>query len=433
MKFGNSIRKILFGIVLLGLSCAIWQNYVPIFNIKKLDGSIKEDEHVPLNWKNWFSADYQLYVEKHIVLNNALSPFFIRVNNQIDYSLFDQLHISGGILGKENYLFDQEYINAYHGKDFVGEDVLRKYVEKIKFVQDTLRKLNKEFIYIQAPGKASYFPEYLPDSMSRKEADLSNYNRLSKLLIEYKINHIDFKPFFLKSKSTSEYPLFTQTGIHWSKYATGIVMDSINNFIEGTMKLNLPEVYWDEVELDYAKHDDADMEVVLNLLFKLSPTKYAYPKLKFEARENKDVPVVMMIGDSYMGNLYWGHFYESFDLKSQFWYYNTSVYSPGFSGKVHKYQLDEMECLKKSDIIILGSNEPNIKGVSWGFIDNAYNYFHNGNQVDLKRKDFMRRVDSCKAVIGEDELYKAEDLAKEQHISIDSAKTVLSIWKLEGE
>jgi hypothetical protein len=431
MRSGNSIKKVLLGILILGLSCAIWQNYVPVFKIKKLEGKFKKDTPVLLNWENWFSGDYQLYVEKHIVLNNALSPFLVRLHNQMDYSFFDKLHASDGILGKENYLDSKEYVSAYLGRDFVGIDTLRVYVEKMKFVQDTLQKLNKKFIYIQAPGKTSFYPEYLPDSLQMKEPEMSNYNQLRKLLAEYHIDHIDFKPYFLAMKDTSTYPLFTQTGIHWSRFSMALVMDSIYTYIESSMKIDLPKLYYDRVESGYAKYEDADMEKVLNLLFIMSNVQYAYPEYKSEPHENKDVPVVLMIGDSYLGNLYWGHFYESFSKQSQFWFYNTSVYASEFPDKAHRYQLDQMQVVNNSDIILLGCNEPNIRGMSWSFIDDAYNYYKYGRRKSESRAAYMKKVDQWKTRMTDTDYADIVELAKSQKISVDSAKTVFYMWKVQ--
>lgn len=426
----NKIKKILLGIALTGLSFSVWHNYIKFIEIEEVYGIAKQNEIPTLNYSRWFSAAYQQEIEEYVVLNNLLSPFFIRVNNQINFSLFDQINLRGRIMGKDNYLYQDAYVNTYQAKDVLPEDELRRFVEKMKFVQDTLKKLNKEFIYIQAPGKVSYYPEFLPASFSATEADLNNYKILSKLLVEYKVNHIDFRSLFLKLKSTTPYPFFTRTGIHWSKYAQGVAMDSINNFIEASAKIDIPELYWDEVELDYGKYEDVDLEYLMNLFFRVSDDKYGYPKFKYESHKNKDVPTVLMIGDSYLGCLYWENFYNSFDSTSQFWLYNGTVYSPSFPDKIHKFQLDQLQVLKNSDVVMLGCTEPNIQGTSWSFINDTYDHYKNGIARPQHRIDYLKRVDSCKSMIQDSNIKEIEKYAKKQKVSMDSAQVIYCLWKI---
>jgi hypothetical protein len=427
-----TLKCVLFINILVWLSCPIWHNFIFIFNFKDLFGVNKNDEPIQFNFENWFSTDYQTSVENYLILHNSMSPFFVRVRNQIDYSLFQKLNMERGIIGKDFYLFEKPYVETYIGADYLGEEKLRKYLEKMKFVQDTLIKLNKEFIYIQTPGKASYYPEFLPDSIQAKATIETNYHTISKLLSEYKINYIDFAPVFLNAKNTAKYPLFTHTGVHWSKYAMVLTMDSINHYIEKQMKIDLPNVYYDEIEVDYARFDDADVENVANLLFTISDMKYGYPNYKFEPRENKASPYVTLISDSYLGGLYWGNWFQSFNKESQFWFYNQSIESLTIKGRVHRYQLDQNAIINTSNIIIVSSNEPNIAGTSWEFIDDMYDYYKYGKRVvdNEERVEFLRTVDSCKAMLTDRDIQKAKEYMDTQNVTLDSAKTIFCIWKM---
>jgi hypothetical protein len=427
-----TLKYVLFINILVWLSCPIWHNFIFIFDFKNLDGIAKTEDPIACNLKNWFSAEYQLSVEKYLILSNPMSPFFVRVKNQIDFSLFGKLNMKRGVVGKDFYLYEQSYLDAYVGSDYIGDDKLRVYVEKMKFIQDTLQRLHKKFIYLQAPGKSTFYPEFLPDSIQQKATNKTNYNELSILMREYRINVIDLVPFFFKSKDTSKYPLFTHTGVHWSKYASILVMDSINHFIEKDMKIDIPNVHFDEIDVDYARFEDADVENIANLLFTISDMKYGYTNYEFESRENKTTPFVTMIGDSYLGSLYWGNWFQSFDKKSQFWFYNAYTFSLVYKDRMHKYQIDQNEIINKSDIVILGCVDQNTRGTSWGFIDDMYDYYKYGKRVidDKTRVEFLRMVDSCKMKLTDSEISKAEKYMETQNVSLDSAKTIYSIWKM---
>ncbi len=428
------IKKILFVLLLLLLSCPLWQYAIPVFHISPLSGAYVKKEMQPLTAVNWLTADFQKSTEEYVILNNPLGPFFVSVKNQLEYSLFDKLNISRGVLGKHNYMYEQVFIDTYYGRDFIGKEALLEYVGKMKFIQDTLRALNKEFIYIQCPGKASFYPEFIPDSLKGPITQKTNYNELIKLLDEFKINYIDFAPVFLKAKDNSPYPLFTQTGIHWSVYSNVGVMDSINNFIETTMNLDLPEVYAESYELDYARDPDGDLEYITNLFYKISDIQYAYPKLKIESPKNKDLPIVCMVSDSYMGNLYHKmNFFDSFNKKSQFWFYNGSVYSYLFKDRMHPYQIDQDKTIADSDIIIVSCTEPNVSYRSWDFIDETYDYYKYGLKIkDSKKKhDFLIAAQKLKATFNENQIKKAIKEARKLGISDDSAVTIYSFWEYQ--
>lgn len=433
-KSGSLIRNILFSLFLLGISVCIWNTSNVFFSVEKLSGSFINKEMLSLNMEHWFSSDYQHSVEEFVILNNPISPFFVRVKNQLEYSLFDKVNISGGVLGKEKYLYEKVYIDAYYGRDYLGEETLRDYVQKMKFVQDTLRKLNKEFLFIQCPGKASFFPEYIPDSLKESGVITTNYTTLVKLLNEYDVNFIDFKPYFLENKYRSAYPLFTHTGIHWSKYATYLVVDSITNYLEYTLKLDLPEFKLKDIETDYARGEDDDLEHTMNLMCRVSPMKYGYPIIHVDSVEDKKLPRVFMMSDSYLGALYTAmHFFEFFNPKSQYWFYNIYAFSLSKHERMHRFQLDQNQIIDQSDIVLVGSNEPNVRGLSWGFINEMYNHYKFGckDRLSENRFRFMAQVDSCKKHMTQEQIKIAVNSVENQNLTLDSAKTVYAINKVQ--
>ena len=174
MKSGKIVRYILFSFFLIALSCSFWSAEIRAFQFDRLDGSVEKKYISELNFLNWFSGEYQNSIDEYWALNNHLTPFFIKLNNQLNYSLFTKLSVDQCIIGDEMFLFHKIYVNTYYGRDFIGEEKLVEYVKKMKFLQDTLQKLNKEFIYIQAPGKASHFSEYIPDSLKKGSTTVTN-------------------------------------------------------------------------------------------------------------------------------------------------------------------------------------------------------------------------------------------------------------------
>ena len=61
------------------------------------------------------------------------------------------------IVGKDNYLYEESYIKAYLGDDFIGEKKIFNTAQKLKAVQDTLKSNHIDLIVVLAPGKGTFF------------------------------------------------------------------------------------------------------------------------------------------------------------------------------------------------------------------------------------------------------------------------------------
>src|SRR5690606_16381177 len=99
-------------------------------------------------------------IEGYINDEIGFKPWFVKIKNQIEYSLFDKVNASNVIVGKNDVLFQDFYISALLGHDFLGEETIKTKVSKLKYVQDELAKNNVQFLFVIAPGKASFYPEY---------------------------------------------------------------------------------------------------------------------------------------------------------------------------------------------------------------------------------------------------------------------------------
>src|SRR6478609_5160143 len=87
-----------------------------------LKGAIEKPVYNDFNFESWFNGEYQEQVEKYVNESFGFRSFFVRINNQIDYSLYNKLHASAVVMGKEQCLYEIDYIRAYCGTDFVGKD-----------------------------------------------------------------------------------------------------------------------------------------------------------------------------------------------------------------------------------------------------------------------------------------------------------------------
>ena len=84
-----------------------------------LKGDVKSPNNVEFNLDNWIEGTYQQKKEEHLNEVFGFRSVFVRLNNQIVYSLFSKAKANGVIVGKENYLYEVDYINAYTGNDYI--------------------------------------------------------------------------------------------------------------------------------------------------------------------------------------------------------------------------------------------------------------------------------------------------------------------------
>jgi hypothetical protein len=425
--------KILAGILLFALYLPLLQGYLHLIDIPSLQGAYLEPEKPIFNFKNWFSSEYQDKEDLYISKKFGLADFFIRLHNQIDFTFFDKLHSQKVKRGKNDYLFADNYITSYNGYDFCGDGYIYNQVKKIKLIQDTLSKLNKTFILIIAPGKAYFFPEYIPDTLKNTNRNSTNYYSYTKYLKKESVNLIDFNGYFITHKNNSQYLLYPKTGIHWSFYGKVIVMDSIIKYVENKRNIDFPGISWSEVEMSEAKGDDKDIEESLNLLFQIPGPQYAYPKIIFDIDSNKKRPSVWAVGDSFYGGLFMDGFHNIFSKNSQFWYYNVQIMYPNKNELYHRTQFDLTKEIKEHEVFIVSSTEAGLKQIGWNWIENMYHYFYKNGSLSSYDQKFNKYVLEYRNKFEKDSemMSKTRTDAIANKISVDSMLTLEAIWKVE--
>lgn len=375
------IKYILFigfvGILFLPLLQSIYPFYKEI----PLQGEFVPAPKSTLSVENWFNGSFQSVEEKYRPEHTGFRPFFVRIYNQINYSLLANSPNVNIVLGKNDYLFDTKHVNAYLGKDFVGDEEIRLKVLKLENVLDTLKSLNKQILVVLAPSKVRYFSEYIPERYLIQKKDKSNYEQLAKQLSKSKVQYIDFSAWFLSQKQKSKYSLMNKFGIHWTKYGEFLAMDSLINYMSEKYNWNLPKARYRKLTLTHTpQFTDRDMLDPLNLLLQKDDQLLAYPDVYIDTtKADKKRPRILVVGDSfYWGMYYWGMCNEVFD-RGEFWYYNRVVYPEIFeNGKIVQREpmfTDMHKIIDKFDIIVFSQTEQNLNDLGFSFIERLYASF----------------------------------------------------------
>lgn len=366
------LKQVVFiGIIAL-LFLPMIQHKFRFFEEKPLNGSYALSSKPQLNKESWFSGKYQEGQEKYITEHTGFRPGWVRLYNQWNYSLFRNARASGVIIGKEDYLYEENYILTYYGMDFLGESKIEELTHQWKSIQDTLKQKGIDLVVILAPGKGSFYPEYIPDAYKRVRKGKTNYEVFKKEFNKQAITHIDMHSWFESMKKTSKYPLFSKTGIHWSAYGQFLAADSISSFVSVRCKTAIPHFVLDRMILpDTTGADDDDIEVGMNLFADIPDLKLAYPKTHPSRVLKPGDPKVLVVADSF----YWGLFNAGLSNlifnNGEFWYYNEQIFPASYTKEtlVKDQHLDQK--LKKNKVVFLLITDANLHKFGFGFVEMA--------------------------------------------------------------
>ncbi len=430
MKSGTDIRSYFFyGLLLLLFVPWIQSIWKPI-RVKELRGGIETIVVPNLNEINWFEGRYQHYKEASLNSEFGFRSSFVRLHNQIDFYLFDALHAKSVLRGKDNYLYEYNYITAYYGRDFIGKDSIRRRMSRLQNIQRILESHDKKLILGFAASKGQFYPEYFPDSIQYKK-DSTNYEWFRFYADSFQIPAIDYNAWFLSMKYISQIPLYPKYGIHWSHYGACLVADSLIHDIEHYLQEDLPELDWSEIEWDSPRYDDNDIEKGLNLMLPLPGPKLAYPKCHFENDPQKNRPNVMVIADSYYWSLFNLGVFNSFH-KNFFWYYFNEVYQPGNLPMLKGNENLFIDQLRESDLVFILSTDANLNRLGWGFIEQAEWVL---SQKRYMKSDYQSRVQALIDYIPKDSAWikHIREKALKMNVGVDSILRMDARWMIDQE
>ncbi len=356
------------------LSLPLLQMWFGPFRERPLDGAFTRAEMVSFTHRNWSSGKFQDQAEKFLKDHIGFRNDLVRLQNQIDFSLFRKANAEGATVGKNGQLFEYDYIRSWLGIDHPGEAFIRAKLNRAKFVQDHLKKeMNIDLVIVFEPGKASFYPEFIPSRYARlknKESLYENYVRLAR---EAGLDYIDLQAYFMQLKHTAEYPLFPSLGTHWSVYGMTFAADSLLKFIEQRREIGLAPVTIDSTEYSSTPRDtDDDVARTMNLICPPNAELLAYPVLRIDTSGNFDKPMVLTVADSYYWNIFNTRIPKYVFANEAFWYFNALVYPDYYGGAKYTHELDLRSEVEKQDVIFLMVTERFLHKFDWTFIDQLY-------------------------------------------------------------
>jgi hypothetical protein len=86
----ETYRKILLSWVLLLVTLPLLQHYFNIFKEPPLEGAIDKPAFHPFTISDWLSGSFQNDQEIYLAANYGFHNTIVRLNNQLDFSLFQK-------------------------------------------------------------------------------------------------------------------------------------------------------------------------------------------------------------------------------------------------------------------------------------------------------------------------------------------------------
>ena len=335
-----------------------------------LGGAYTPNEKLEFNAQNWFDGSFQTNYEKYLNDTLGFHKTMVLERNRFYYNVFHQASGKGVVIGKDDILFEEDYLKTRNGDDYLGYAKIDNITKEIKHLQDKLKKQGKTLVICLAPNKADFFAEYIPRRYQQPETDSTNQKQFSKMLTAAGVNVIDFNKWFLAQKKTAEYPLYPPYGIHWSEYGMLLASDSIISYIEKLRSTTLPHIIIDDYECSSEpRSGDFDIGHAINLPEgTLRSCNLCYPKWHWSFDNSGKRLHMICIADSY----YWQIFnigMQNYCFDGQFWYYNNTIYPDSYTKEITTKEINVRKSIKNTDIVMIVITSMNLKEFGWGLLE----------------------------------------------------------------
>ncbi len=426
----NAARKAIAILLIAFLFLPAIQQFTDFPKVSGLKGYfvVPQKPHLTLNgfYQGTYQDSLNNWLEHHIGFRSDL----VRLYNQFRYSLFDTLAAQSVVRGKEGFLFEINYIKALYGLDYVGDELVNKHAAQLSDISEWLAGRNKHLIVLLAPGKASFYSEYVPDRFKPAETKKRNDFSYAKALKDKGVVLIHGNPWFAAMRDTSRFALFPKCGIHWSYYGMGLAFDSLINTMQVVSGHKWLDFGIQSIEVSHKlRSPDRDLWDGLNIIVK--PDDFPMPYPEFSFRKTGPAPKVMVVADSY----YWqwfgsGYATETFGDHS-FWYYNELIYPGDGSQPIERKNVDLLLRVLDNDFVIILLTDANMYRFGFDFVEQLHQAIQ--QHESLSESDLNELQEIIAGIRSSDDWMKlVRQKASERNINEEEMLRLDAFWVLQN-
>jgi len=358
-------QLILFALTAMLLFASTIQQQTGLFKFKKLGGVTYSKPKPEATWRNFIDGDLQAKSEAYLQQNFGFHEPLTRLYNQTQWTFFRYSKVAEDqriLITSDNWIFEpwtvEEYYQsrAYRYAQDSAEmaSFLETEAQLLYKVQKIIEPYGTHLFVALLPGKELICAEHMPENTQYfKEKKITAFDFYSKRLDEIGINNINLGKWFMQMKDTVSYPLYPQTGTHWSNLAAIHSFDTILRYMEWLSDSNMLNIKAGGIYKRTLMPDN-DLESLMNLIWPLNKAPNYLAAAYYDIDTTAWHPHLLTIGDSYYWNIL-NHtpIWDVFD-SIPYWYYFSTAYFNGPESSVGK--IDILKEVLSADFVMLANS-----------------------------------------------------------------------------
>ena len=373
-------QVILFALTALLLFASAIQQQTGLFKFKELNGVVYSNSKPDLTWNNFLDGGLQDSTEAYLQQNFGFREPLTRFYNQMEWTLFRYSQVAADkriVITDDNWIFEpwtvEEYYQSHayqHAKDSLEmAEKLEAEAQRLLQIQELLKPYGTHLFVALLPGKELVCGEHMPKNTSYiKEKKITAYDFYRTRFKELGVNHIDLGEWFVQMKDTVSYPLFPQTGTHWSNLAAIHSTDTLIRYMEHLSDSNMVNIRVGNAWQRTLK-PDADLESLMNLIWPIQKAPNMFATAIYDLDTTAWRPKLITVGDSFYWNiLNYTPVWAVFESVPYWYYFSTVYFGDDDLNVTHKISdIDVLQEIIDADFVMLSYSTTALYKMSNGF------------------------------------------------------------------
>jgi len=371
---------ILFSLTALLLFASALQQATGIFRFKELNGVTENAPKPKVRFASFLDGSVQDSTETYLMQHYGFREPLTRLHNQMRWTLFRYSQVEEDeriVITPDNWIFEpwtvEEYYQSHayqHAKDSLEmAEKLEYEAQRLLRLQQQLEPYHTHLFVALLPGKELVCGEHMPKNTQYFfEKKITAYDFYRKRFKELGVNHIDLGEWFVQMKDTVSYPLFPQTGTHWSNLAAIYATDTLIRYMEHLSDSNMVNIITGDIFQRTLK-PDADLESLMNLIWPLQKRPNMLTMATYDFDTTAWRPSLITIGDSFYWNiLNFTPVWDVFKSVPYWYYFSTAYFDDDDLTVTHKISdLDVLQEVIDADFVMLSYSTVALYKMSNGF------------------------------------------------------------------